>query len=1434
LNRLKISLLGQFQATLDGKILTGFDSDKVRALLAYLVVEDDRPHRREKLAGLFWPDYPERSARTSLRRALTNLRQVISDKTADPPYLLVTRQTIQFNPESDHELDARTFMTQAEGQVGKPPDVEKLEEAIKLYQSNFLEGFSLPDSAIFEEWTVITQEGLKRQALRAFHHLAGYYQEKGNYERALQFAQQQIELEPYQEDAHQQVMWLLALDGQRNAALENYDRFKETLERELGVQPLPETQEMYTRLVDGEVPSTLPSTVILRREPRVVGECPYRGLAAFREADAEYFHGRETYAERLVGVVNEGSLVAVIVGSSGAGKSSVVFAGLIPQLRKEGNWVVVDFRPGNRPFHALASAISTLLSPELSEVEQLVEANKLGDALEDRELPITQTMERVLAVSPGKRLLMVIDQFEELYTLCQDQDQRRGFLEALLDAAEAGKTQVVSPYVILLTLRADFMNQALSLRPFADALQDNSLILGPMNRTELREVIETPAEAEGAAFEAGLVTRILDDVGDEPGNLPLLEFALTLLWDRLDQGWMTHEAYESIGRVEGALAKYAEEVISELPVGEKVAAQGVFIQLVQPGQRTDDTRRVATMAELGVENIRLIQHLADKRLVVTSRDEGGNETVEVVHEALIRGWERLREWMNADRTFRVFQEGLRVAMRVWQSSDRDEGALLRGGPLAQAETWLAERGEDLSTAEVAYIKSSLNLRQRDTARREQRRRRITISLAIGLVVITILALFAWQQSIKAGVQARIAVARELAAASVANLDVDPERSILLALEAVNTTYSADKTILPEAEDALHRAVRETRTLHTIRPAGAGVFSPDTSQIVTGSPDGVATVWNVETGEPEMTLVGHTDAIRNIAFSKNGQLIATCSNDMTARVWDAETGQEYLTLYGHEAPLISPAFSPDGKYLATSSYDGTVRVWDLEHGDIVWVFDHPAVPGGVDFSPDGRRLAVAVPSSPGMAKIWDITTGQAVIEMTDYIDGSNDVVFTPDGDKLVTVSSDGDTKIRDAETGEILMTLFGHTGFIFGVDISDDGNLLATGGQDGKAKIWDLDTGQELMTLSGHASGLNNVSFSPDGRMLSADSADGSVKVWDITPQGSREWYTLAGHDGLVFGLRYSHDGKLMATASWDGTAKLWDALTGELILSYNGHSERVSGVDISPDGKYLATSSYDGTAKIVDIASGNELLTLVENEAGVFDVLFLSNGVHLATAGGDGSAAIWDAATGDAIQQFKGHQDWVFDIALSPDETRLATAGWDNLAIVWDVNSGEQLLTISGHSGQINSVSFDAIGNFLLTSSWDTTTKLWDLSVIDEGATNLENPTMTLEGHNALVWDSVFSPDGSRIATTAFDGNVKLWDSKSGQEVLTLWGGNDGTELAFSPDGSRLLTGSIGVIQVFALETQDLIFLANERLTRWFTPEECLKYLHLEQCPVKD
>lgn len=390
----------------------------------------------------------------------------------------------------------------------------------------------------------------------------------------------------------------------------------------------------------------IPTKVLIAACPQlgqhIIPPCPYRGLLAFREQDAPYFFGRKAFTQQLVEAASSKPLTAVI-GPSGSGKSSVVFAGLLPRLRIEGHWTILSFHPGHRPFHALAAALIQLLEPQKSETDRLIESNKLARSLQQGELALQDVVEMVIQKQPETRLLLVVDQFEELYTLCRELEVRQRWLDELSRTVLPLPQHRLLAFHIVLTLRANFLAQVLSYRPFADALHYADLKLGPMNEHELQAVIEKPAEHLHVRLEEGLTRRILHET-HEGGQLPLLEFALTLLWARQREGKLTHRVYEEIGGVGEALADHAEQVYQRLDKEEQRQAQAIFVQLVRPGEGTEDTRRFTSRGELDEDRWNLVVRLANARLVVTTRDEAtGEEIVEVVHEALIQSWQRLRQ-----------------------------------------------------------------------------------------------------------------------------------------------------------------------------------------------------------------------------------------------------------------------------------------------------------------------------------------------------------------------------------------------------------------------------------------------------------------------------------------------------------------------------------------------------------------------------------------------------------------------------------------------------------------------------------------------------------------------------------------------------------------------------------------------------------------------
>jgi WD40 repeat protein len=1161
--------------------------------------------------------------------------------------------------------------------------------------------------------------------------------------------------------------------------------------------------------------------------------CPYRGLFAFQEDDAPFFFGREAFTCQLLEAVEQKPLVAVI-GPSGSGKSSVIYAGLIPRLRQENTWRVISFRPGDSPFRNLALALVSLLQAEMSETDRMLETNKLTKTLRQGEMSLTEVAAWIRRIHGGARLMIVADQFEELFTLCRDEKERQHFLEELLStnrsSAEPGKP---ASFNLILTIRADFFGHALSYRPLADTLQQAQQNLGPMTLEEMQAAIEGPANKVGVALEEGLTERILEAVSDRPGDLPLLEFALTLLWDKQHKHRLTHAAYEEIGGVEKALAGYAEEIFGKLSEAECEQAQHLFVQLVRPGEGTEDTRRVANRGELAETDWELVTKLVNARLIVSSLDEvTGQETVEVAHEALILHWQRLREWVAADRKFRTWQERLRAVIKQWEASKRDEGALLRGSSLVEAEEWLNQRQASLSETERNFIQTSLVLRKREMAQKARVRRFVMLGLVAGLVItlgLAVVAMFLGVQASQERNEARfqenearkqehIAKSRALAANALTQFDFDQQLGILLAVEAINATRRYGEPILPQATDALRRTLMRSQLRTSLRGHSdwltSAVYSPDGKSIVTGSYDKTAKVWDAQTYQELATLTGHTGIIWSVAYNSDGRYLVTASEDQTAKIWNTQTWQEIAILKGHMGPVTGAAFSPDGRFLVTSSADKTAKVWDTETWqEVRTLSEHTGRVNSVAFSPDGFYAITA--SDDGSAIVWDTKSWEVWHNGYNHKAKIYSACFSPNGLSIVTASSDGTAKVWDAASGLERLTLSGHTSEVFSAAFSPDSRAIVTSSRDETAKIWDAQTGQERTTLVGHFYYVKSAAFSPDGTTIVTASQDRTAKLWRT--QSDQEQATLAGHSREVRAIAFSSDGQGVATGSDDSTVKIWDVQTKKERATLTGHSGNVYSVNYSPDGRSLVTASADGTVRVWNVEDWQTRLILKGHTDQIWQALYSPDGHSLVTACWDKTAKIWDAQTGQERLTLQGHTDRVYGAAFSPDGSRIVTASRDRTAKIWDAQTGREILTLQGHTEQVGSAVFSPDGRWIVTASADGTARIWDVQTGQE--------RLNLRGHTGWVWKASFSPDGRWIVTASADGTARIWDAQTGQEQATLVNQNGKLRsifnAIFSPNGQTILTANFdGTAELQLVSGEDLLKLAQERITRQLTSEE--------------
>ena len=689
------------------------------------------------------------------------------------------------------------------------------------------------------------------------------------------------------------------------------------------------------------------------------------------------------------------------------------------------------------------------------------------------------------------------------------------------------------------------------------------------------------------------------------------------------------------------------------------------------------------------------------------------------------------------------QRRLATAAREWLEADREPSFLLRGSQLVRFEASAARSDLALTEHEKAFLEASLSeraegraaeemrlARERELERRSVHRLRALVAvLTIAAAVAAGLTVFAFDQSSSSKHEARIATARQLAAAAVANLDVDPELSILLGLRAVETTRSGNGTALPEAVDALHRAVAASRLVRRIPGAGSAAvaFSPDGSRLATAGSSEVR-IWNPATGRRVLTLAAPPSPIHDVAYSPDGSRLATRSEDGTAIVWDARTGKRLLTLPDNAGGgrFSHVSFSPDGTRLATDDTIGGLRIWDLRNRRAVLTIrsSHPLC--GIAWSPDGTEIGsgdCGTLYAGATGRVWDARTGRLLFATRRLTGAVLTIQFSPAGRYVALPSLNGTAEVWNTATARLVTTFTGHTGQLNTLAYSPDGGLIATGGTDDTARIWDPITGSQLLVLRGDNGPISDVAFGPDGRTLATASEDGSVRIWNVTTEGSRDWFTLVAHRGGVESVTYSGNGReLLTTGFVDGRAKLWNARTGALVDSFKtpaqpgagiipaSYRSRISLGTTGPDGEFTARVALDGTAGLYT-ATGGTLLQFGTEHGGVQGVAFDGKSRRFATGYRDGTVAVWDLASRRPLLRFAAQKGIVEAVGFSPDGTLLGTAGEDSTAKLWDLRTGKELLTLTGHTFGLTDLAFNPSGTRLATASVDGTVRVYVLPV---------------------------------------------------------------------------------------------------------------------------
>lgn len=1155
-----------------------------------------------------------------------------------------------------------------------------------------------------------------------------------------------------------------------------------------------------------EVENFEPKQVIVPRSFALTRN-PYRGLQSFREGDSDHFFGRNRLIAKLSDQIRQEPFVP-IVGASGSGKSSVVFAGVVPRLRKEETWLIGSMRPKDGLVETLATRL-----------ELMADEQSVSQATEHGKQSIVQLVTTLGERYPAKHLVFIVDQFEELYTLDYTSREQERFLSALIEAVG---TQPRPPYfTLVITLRVDFLEHRSRDVLFQQLLEADHKIFRAMNPNELREAIEKPAEREGVSLADGLTERILSDMGRSAGGLPLLEFALTRLWEKEQEapcGALSHDAYDEIGGIGGALKRYAGGVFDSLDSGKKARMRSVLLQLVGMHEAHRAVRRTVNLKELDEADWAMVRLLASHRLVVIQQKkyhlsgDKAEDSAELVHEALIDEWAPLKRWIGVEHEFLVWREGMRQSMKGWHQT-RENEALLRGSHLIQAETNLSEHRDKLTEEERRYIKESLRKKKR-------RRQYVLIFLIVGVLFLTAIAGIGFRLRDKAEQErdkaeqerGKVLVGQSLYLANHSRQQIDAgniELGILLALEALpKDLNNPNRPYVPEAEAALYKAMLyperplKIATLRHYRSINHAAFSPDGKLVASASADAIAKLWDTDSGEAKVTLVGHKAAITYVTFSPDGMRVVTSSADGTARVWDAKSGKPLLILKGHQGPVRHVEYSFDGKQIVTGSADVTARIWNAYNGEFIKelrvgeaVFKNEV--NYVAFSPNGGRIITG-----GMPTIlWDAKTWQKIKTIEAGVTthakfGMKLAPFSPSGALFATIEGKH-IRVRKSNDGSPISwhSRGGHTGFVNSIDFDPLGHRIVTASDDdGTVRIWGMQPDETIRVLPVGLTASAN--FSPDGRWLvTVGSAGLGVRLWDV--QAGRVLFEV-GKNRTPSGAMFSRNGQLLITV--DGNeADLWK-IPGSSIPVVINEEEDIQDFALSRNSDRILTLTNSNRARLWRLSDGSPIAYLEGHNEAIQHAAFNRDGRRIVTASKDNTARIWDS-NGTTSRVLVGHQDDVERAAFSKDGRRVVTVSSDGTARVWD-EDGKEIAKPLEWTGAFLDEILTPAGLKVLTRIDEEIAQVWD-----------ENGVVaTIQGNEGLPITGWFSPDGKYVVTNSSEkvldslsGNMTfealLWDAETGKKVRSLGGHpRGGVMLAhFSPDGDWVITGSPEELRVWSV-----------------------------------
>ena len=1121
-----------------------------------------------------------------------------------------------------------------------------------------------------------------------------------------------------------------------------------------------------------------------RRDRLAAEESPFRGLQPFGERHAEVFFGREpeiaAFLERI-----RSQPVLPVVGPTGAGKSSLVYAGVVPRLREQGPLSVLAIRPGADPFLSLAARLargegtvfentfggssgehtgtgegiahsapsSGMFRVAGGEGERGGEIARLAHEL--RETPSRLGLELLQrAEEESTRVLLVVDQLEELFTLTDDPEVQERFLTAVCSAADDPQ----APVRVVFTVRDDFLGR-LAVGPLVRDVLGRVMVIRNPGPEALEETLTRPLESTPYSFEdPTLPGAMVGEVRGEPAALPLLQFAARTLWDRRDRRRriLLRSAYEAMGGVGGALAEHADSVLQGMTPAQVRLAREVLLRLVRPSRTGGPVTRRVLPAEQVLEGLgdgadEVLDRLTGARLVTVRKRRsgaGGKTDLELVHESLVSGWRQLAQWIDESREELAFLGEAGQAAELWEGRGRRKDEVWSGDALAEAHRVLRRGTAPLPAAVEAFLAAS------DAAeRRALGRKRTLMASGVGVLVV-------------------VAVVAVLVALALAEREQEAQ----------------DQRAEAEARRAEAQREGARAALGAGNPLEARARLRDSLELEDSLL--ARSLWAEISSQP-LRWTHQLGALANdVALSPDGQTAAVAAGDFSVYVFDVDT-MGVRVLRGHRQQVYAVSFSPDGSLLASADMSGEVRLVPLAGGDDRLLAGHADAVNFLAFRPDGGQLATA--SSDGTVRLWDLWGDRPPTVIEAHVAGVNGVAYAPAGDVLATGGKDGIVKLHDLARGGAVRELEGHTSAATNVAFSPDGSLLASGGLDHTVRLWDVASGAAREVLDDSASRVWDVAFSPDGSRLAAGCWDRMIRVWsmgdlDAPPR------ILSGHSSGIYGVAFGPTGDVLASAGTDLSLRLWDLRSAPDVRPASGHAAQAMGLAFAADSRSLYSGSLDRSIRSWEVGDGGDRVIVDQLPAGVTALELSPDGRILAAASwDDGKVRLFDPTDPERpLPVLSSGTSWVEDMAFSDDGSALATVAGDRLLRVWDARTWELRSSIQTDQLRIRGVALDPTGSLVAASGDDGTIRLWRV----DG--EQEQQRLQLEGHGPRGLG--FLPDGRGLVSGGINGQVVLWDLDDGRHRIL--GRFEGRVyfLDVHPDGTHVATsGSDGIARIWDL-----------------------------------